>query len=251
MTNGQEVLANIHSQLGLANFATRTAPLVLDYAQRHHDFMGRQVAILPVIDGQNIIWFSQHGYIVTGIDASPKMLTVAHENATAQGVTFTPIQHEISKSPVNGEFDLVLSFELLNEMGSIRDVESTFQHIYAMLKPGRHFIFDLHTAEGLATTISAINGLIVDTEDVSVTGQTTFDYERQLRVERYVVYQRDGDLWRRSTATRTLRAFPIQAIHSLLKRANFEPLSTLTPDLTPYDFDTSGIPRVIIIAQKR
>lgn len=251
MTGDPHALANIYHDLGLDDYARSMTPRILDYAQREHDWMGRRILVCGVGGGGSIAYLARHGYLVSGMDRLAIMHEIANAALRPEGLQYHAITHDIRDDFNGDQHDLVIAHDTFNDLSSLRDVEASLGTAHALLKPNRLLIITLQTIEGMARRAAATpNALRIERDDLSLIQQNTFDYERQTLHERYVVFNRaDGEHWLRSDMQRILRAYPVQAIQSLLKRQQFNPVDILANDLQPYNPDESGIDRVTIIAQ--
>lgn len=102
--------------------------------------------------GQLAVIFLEAGYKVTGIDLSRPMLAYAKENTSrfwdAGQVRF--IQSDAGQFALNDRFGLVVStYDALNHLPDREALKSCFECVFAVLKQGGTFIFDLNTRRGL------------------------------------------------------------------------------------------------------
>jgi hypothetical protein len=151
-----------------------------------------------------------------------------------------------------GLADLVLTLNTLNELNSLRELETVFAAVQRVLEPEKLFIFDMLTVQGLTEAGMAGDDLLYDAPaSLSVVATNEYDHERQMQTTHYRVFQRQGDGWQRKEARRVLRAFPVQAIGSLLQRAGFTIRRILDENLELYEPGVSRAGRVIFIAAKQ
>jgi hypothetical protein len=90
-----------------------------------------------------------------------------------------------------------------------------------------------------------------DPKILTVFGSNEYDYERQMHTRQFLVFQRSGELWARAEAKRILRAFPVQAVGSLLQRSGFTIKTILNTNLEIYEPGVSRAPRVIFVAERQ
>jgi hypothetical protein len=90
-----------------------------------------------------------------------------------------------------------------------------------------------------------------DQSSLAVFIHNEYDYERQMQTRRYSIFQREGEAWRRDEASRILRAFPVQAVATLLQRSGFSIMAVLNPSFETFEPGVSRAPRVIFIAEKQ
>ena len=248
MSDDYATLASIYDPLGMATFAETLTPRLIDYAQSH-DLTGRRAVDLGCGTGASVRWFVNHGYNITGIDLSPAMLKMAKNSVPGSGFSFQLLEGDIRALNDLHDIDLVLALDVLNELNSLRDLDTLFGSVARILAPDKWFIFDLHTIEGLAQHDTA-GGLIADNDDLSVFLTHRFDYDRQASTASYTVFQRGANAWQRQHATRILRGFPIQVASALLTRAGFGIMALLNTRLEVVDPAAMREPRVIILARR-
>src|SRR6185369_10423540 len=133
-------------------------------------------------------WFANHGYNVTGIDLSPSMLKIAKNSIPGSGFSFQLLEGDIRALNNLHDIDLVMALDVLNELNSLRDLETIFKSVANILAHDKWFIFDLHTIEGLAQRDSA-SGMIADTDELSVYLSNRFDYDRQASTANYTIFE--------------------------------------------------------------
>ena len=91
--------------------------------------------------GQLLTPLAEAGYAVTGLDGSTEMLRFAAENAPD-----AKLVAEDAREFRNPEaFDAVVSTSAsLNHVGSLDDLQCVFGNVFASLRPGGGFLFDLN-----------------------------------------------------------------------------------------------------------
>lgn len=81
---------------------------------------------------------------VFAVDRSPAMLQVAQRNCRDPNICF--LQQDIRQLCLPHPVDLITAnFDTMNHLLTAGDLKAAFQRIYANLRPGGHFIFDLLT----------------------------------------------------------------------------------------------------------
>lgn len=244
-------LAPIYDLIGMADFSAAMTPQLVDFAQRH-DWLGRRIVDLGCGTGAGVRWLAQRGYIVTGVDVSPEMLAQARAALNSEHLNADLLERDIRDlGPDLVATDLALALDVLNELNSLRDLESVFRSVHAVLNVGKMFIFDLHTIQGLAEMGMQGHAVARDTADLTVITADQYDYERQVNDRRYLVFQRVGQAWRRTEANRALRAFPAQAVATLLQRCGFQVSHVLDLNFNAFEPGVSRAARVVFVAEKR
>ena len=248
MNDDYAALAPIYDRIGMSNFAETLTPQLVVYAQSN-DWVGRRIVDLGCGTGGSARWLANRGYNTIAIDVSPAMLNIAQKSINTEGLGLRWLQGDIRALTDLHDIDMVISLDTLNELNSLRDLETVFSAVFKTLTPGKLFIFDLHTIEGLAERADFLS-FAHNSDDLTVINSEEFDYERQACISQYTVFERSGDLWRRWSAVRTLRGFPIQVVSALLGRAGFGIMALLNDRLQPFDPAVMRMGRVFFYAQK-
>jgi hypothetical protein len=147
--------------------------------------------------------------------------------------------------------DLVMALNVMNELNSLRDLETVFTTAQRILEDGKLFIFDMITVQGLSSVGSSEQLIHDDGQTVTVFGSKDYDHERQMQTINYIIFRQQDGTWKRTEAKRELRAFPIQAVASLLKRNNFTIRTIMNNRLENYEPGVSRADRVIFFAEKQ
>ena len=93
MTRDYAVLAPHYQRIGLAEFATKITPKLVNYAQQK-GWMGRRILDLGCGTGTSLLWLAGHGYSTTGVDNSPEMLRQARQVMEAGSLHSTLVEGE-------------------------------------------------------------------------------------------------------------------------------------------------------------
>lgn len=243
------ILASIQDEIHMSDSAGQMTGRLLDYAQRH-DWMGRQITDLGCGIGESLLWLSQHGYIVTGVDESAEMLTIAQKKLKKKNLNVQLIQADFRTIDSISDQDMVLALDVFSELNNIRELQQTFEHVYTMLRSGKFFIFDMYTIEGLARRNQDGQNLEYDGDGLTIFASNSFDYEKTIQQRDYIIFRQQDSGWQRQEAQRSLRAYPIQGITALAQRSGFVVRHVLNKDMTEHTLG-DHTPRVIILAEKR
>jgi hypothetical protein len=137
-------------------------------------------------------------------------------------------------------------------MDALRDLEAVFKGAHRALGSNKLFIFDMYTIEGLTQAGQSSDTIIHDDKSsLTVFVHNEYDYERQMQTRHYTIFQSDGEGWQRREATRILRAFPVQAVATLLQRSGYGIMAVLNLNFETFEPGVSRAPRVIFIAEKQ
>lgn len=245
MANNYSALAPVYDRTGMAQFTRHITGIIHDYAQSH-EWMGRRVLDVGCGTGAVMEWFRQNRprLQLIGVDRDPAML----EQVSLKGIGADTQQKDIRDLSGVRDIDLALAMNVMNEMDSIRDLEAAFRSIHTTLSDGKLFVFDLHTTEGLADDSG--DSLITNDPDLAVFVHKRYDYERQALTCDYVLFQQDNNNWAREEAHRIVRAYPVQAVGTLLRRTGFEITALMNERLNPLTTVKPGTQRVLFFATK-
>ena len=148
-------------------FAMRIAPKISEfYQQRSKGVAKRSILDVACGTGQLSKYFLDRGYNVVGIDSSSHMLKYALAN-NKQYVNDRQAQFlesDASNFQSEEKFGLaVCTFNGLNHLNSLKEVENCIASIHRSLVPGGYFIFDINTQLGLKNVVESIG--IEDTDE--------------------------------------------------------------------------------------
>jgi SAM-dependent methyltransferase len=245
------VLAPIYNTIGMARFAEVMTPRLIEYAQQR-DWLGRRILDLGCGTGASLQWLSRYGYMMTGVDNSAPMLEIARQALDKPGLSLKWQQRDIRELDESlGAVDMALALEVINELDALRDLENVFKGVHRTLGSNKLFIFDMYTIEGLTQAGSGGVELVYDDRTaLTVYAHNEYDFERQMQTRQYTIFQRSDDTWTRRDTNRILRAFPVQAVATLLQRSGYSIMAVLNMSLETFEPGVSRSPRVIFIAEK-
>ncbi|MEP6987420.1 MAG: class I SAM-dependent methyltransferase [Chloroflexota bacterium] len=251
MPGAYVTLAPIYDIVGMADYATAITPKLMDYAQRM-DWLGRRIVVLGCGTGGAIEYLSQYPYTITGVDNTPEMLEVARRKMDIPGLSIKWLQLDMRDTGNQiMAADLVMALNVMNELNSLRDLETVFATAQRILESGKMFIFDLMTVQGLSAVGSSEQMLFDDGQNVTVFNSKDYDFERQVQTINYTIFRQQDGTWKRTEAKRVLRTFPVQAVASLLQRNNFSIRTIMNNRLENYEPGVSRADRVIFFAEKQ
>jgi len=234
MPKDYEILAPIYDRIGMGQFATAITPRLLTYAQQN-EWLGRRILDLGCGTGASLLWLAggRQGYTVTGVDSSSQMLTILQNELADKNLSVTLQQQDIRALNVRDSYDMVLALDVMNELENLKYLEAVFKNVHSHLGIGKIFIFDLHTIGGLAQRGQMGDQIITNESDLGVFLRNSYDYERQVYTGDYTVFHLLDDAWRRDETNRVLRAYPTQAVATLLQRSGFKIIDVLDDQLNP------------------
>ena len=165
--------------------------------------------------GQLAHLLSERGYQITGIDSSGEMIRFA--NANAPNVDFIVQDARYFRfSPI---YDAVIStYDSLNFITDAKELAGTFQNVFASLKEGGFFLFDLNTETGYLDHWDDGTFDIIEDDHVCIV-QTSYDYSQLPRFDVTIFRLLDG--WQRSDLTLFQRYYTEEEVYHLLEDAGF------------------------------
>jgi SAM-dependent methyltransferase len=185
--------ANVYNQKW-AGFAIQFAPRILDYYRRAPISQQNQT-LLDVCcgTGQLATYFLEQGYHVIGIDSSEGMLQHAAANNTTYVQTGQArfIQADATAFILDTQVELAVStFDALNHLEDEAALRRCFGCVFAALREGGVFIFDLNTRAGLRQWNSIS---VEDTEDALIVNRGFYDEQANRAAVRISGFLRSAD----------------------------------------------------------
>lgn len=114
----------------------------------------KPAAILDVATGTGTValLLAEDGYQVTGVDISARMIEMAKRKAASSNVSARVefLCQDATQMHYDRQFDAAISlFDSFNYILSAKGLQDAFAGVYAALKPGGAFIFDLNSEYAL------------------------------------------------------------------------------------------------------
>lgn len=163
----------------------------------------------------------ERGHEVTGIDASPEMIACAQRNVPRADFRVA----DASRFRMPAEFDGAIStFDSLNHILELPDLESAFRNVAAALKPGGILAFDILLEEAYQTHWGESFALVRDDHVLTITG-SGFDFRTRRAQCTVTMFRLIDGSWRRSDTTVIERCYTDSEIGAALERAGFGEIS--------------------------
>ncbi len=203
-----------------SNFAERIYP-VLDRLVLGHLPRGCAVMDLCCGTGQLAAVLSAKGYATTGVDGSEGMVEIARKNAPDVAF-FVQDARNIS---LNRQFSAVFStFDSLNHVMSLDELEQVFRNVHAVLEEGGHFEFDLNMEEGYLQRWRGSFGIVED--DHVCVARSSRDEEKRIGRMDLTVFESVVTGWMRTDVSLLQRWYRESDIRERLSSAGFVELQT-------------------------
>lgn len=245
------ILPSIYNRIGMADYSANLTPKLINFAQQN-EWAGRRILDLGCGTGAITQWLVSFGYNVTSVDYNPAMLQQLKMALDKKGHTATLIQADVRQLPALTMIDMVISLGLFNELDNLRDLETALKQVSGILTKGRFFIFDMYTIEGLTQRGMIPSEQLYDADDLTVYVQRHYDYDRQNITLEYDILTRENDvLWKRTKTKRILRAYPLLALTTLVKRCEFDIVGVLDTQLAPVDVANPKTQRAVFVLKRQ
>ena len=171
--------------------------------------------------GQLAAVLSEKGYAVTGVDGSAGMIEIARKNAP--GVEF--LVQDARELSLDQRFAAVFStFDSLNHVMSLDDLEQVFRSVHAVLDDGGWFEFDLNMEEGYLQRWRGSFGIVED--DLVCVARSSKDEEERIGRMDLTVFESAGTGWKRTDVSLLQRWYRESDITERLQRAGFGEVRT-------------------------
>jgi hypothetical protein len=251
MDTGYDALAEVYDRIGLAEYATRATPALMNYALGA-EVMGRDITDLGSGTGASMSWLTKHGYLCTGVDRSQMMMDTALNDFHIHHMSFRPIVTDFSALEGSSEADVVLSLNTLNEVSSIHELSRVFDVVARWLRDERYFVFDLLTIAGIMAQGEQSAPILYDAEDLTVVQDLRTSLETSSVTTSYYVFREAAEhTYSKAVTSITRRAFPVKAVIGLLQRSGLAVQNVLDEHLKPYAGEESATHRVYFLARKQ
>jgi SAM-dependent methyltransferase len=236
-----------------------------DYNARLADFLPGLLArmnIAPrtVLDvacgvGDLALGLAARGYQVTGVDLAHAMIEIARQRAAERGAAVTFDIADMRKLPYAGQFDLALCFgDSLNYMLTPADLRKALASIRRVLVPGGWVIFDLLTAQAVATYYADQGYILQNSDEVFEAHENDYEERSQIGTLTVTAFVRRPDgAYDRIRETHYQRGYPPEKVHRWTVEAGFTDPTWFTDwEIAEPMEDEDGEPtRVFCLAQAK
>ncbi|HWC98457.1 MAG TPA: class I SAM-dependent methyltransferase [Candidatus Sulfopaludibacter sp.] len=177
-------------------------------------------AILDVCCGTGYLagLLLDRGYAVTGIDQSPVMVGCARQNQPKGDFR---VGDAVSFS-LPEQFDAAVStFDSLNHILAVKDLQAAFRNVAASLKRGGLFAFDILLEDAYQTNWGQAFALVRDDHVLTITG-SGFDFRSRKARCTITMFRLLAGLWQRSDVTIYERCYTGKEVSAALEQAGFD-----------------------------
>ena len=221
--SGYDRFAWVYNRHWGQGFAQQVLPILENLVLRHLPAKAR-ILDLCCGTGQLARALLALGYQVTGLDGSEEMLHFARENAP--GAEFIAADARSFKLP-DVYHAVVSTFDSLNHIMSLEELTDVFHNVYAALREGGRFFFDLNMEEGYKATWHDSFGIVED-DLVCVVRSNYNSEERTAQFDATVFFLQEG--WQRSDVTLVQKCYSEAEVRSALEIAGFTDIRAYAHD---------------------
>lgn len=171
--------------------------------------------------GSLTVELKRRGADVYGIDGSRDMLSVAMDKAYDAGLDILFLCQQMQAIDLYGTIDTcVCTLDSLNHIIEKDSLQAVFDRVALFMNPGGCFLFDVNTVYKHKHVL-ADNTFVYDTGDVYCVWQNSLKENNIVSIE-LDIFERQGAAYRRHTERFTERAYEIDELSAMLRRAGFE-----------------------------
>ena len=190
---------------------------------------------------------AQRGYRVTGVDMSEEMLTVAAMKT--QDLEPRPMFscQYLQELRLPRAVDMaVCALDSLDYILDPEDCKEAIRRAYKALNPGGIFIFDVNTPEKLRAMDDQV--FLDEDDDVYCVWRGEFDEKNNICSYGMDLFQREGEVWRRSFEEHQEYAYSREQLTGFLKEAGFTHIEVYADRL--FEVPREGEQRIYFKARK-
>ncbi|MBR6767123.1 MAG: class I SAM-dependent methyltransferase [Clostridia bacterium] len=172
--------------------------------------------------GSLTVEFAAQGIRVTGVDLSEKMLELAQKKARLNGVQAMFVCQDMCELQLPRPVEaIVCTCDGLNYLTDDERVKAFFERVYASLKPGGVFAFDISSPYKLRNILG--NGFFgEERDDVAYLWSNRFDENNQTVTMDLTFFVHEGDeLYRRFSENHVQKAHEPGRLEQLLQETGF------------------------------
>lgn len=203
--------------------------LVLSKTEQYH-VEGKQLLDLACGTGELSVRLSKAGFLVTGVDLSSDMLTVARAKADENGGNIRFFQQNMAELEGLGQYDVVCIFcDSLNYLETEADVLNTFKQVSLHLKNGGLLLFDVHSIYKIIQVFMN-ETFAVDEDEISYIWQCCQgEYPNSIEHDlAFFVLDKHTGKYDRFDERHYQRTFSVSEYKRWLSQAGFELLETFS-----------------------
>ena len=207
----------------------------------------RTVVDLACGTGSVTAILARKGYRVTGVDMSEEMLTeAAMKTMDMEQPPMYSCQLLQNLRLPRGVDMAVCALDSLDYILDPEDCKEAIRRAYKALNPGGIFIFDVNTPEKLRAMDDQV--FLDEDDDVYCVWRGEFDEETNICSYGMDLFQREGNMWRRSFEEHREYAYSQEQLTGFLKDAGFNHIQVYADRL--FEAPREGEQRIYFKARK-
>lgn len=188
---------------------------------RRHGVQPQSVLDLACGTGSMSVLLAKRGYQVLAADMSEDMLSMAWEKASELEENrpyFICQRMERLRLPYTVDW-VVCCLDSLNYVTNPEDCRQAIVRVFQSLAPGGVFLFDINTPGKLRGLDGQI--FLDENEETYCVWRAEFDEEENICYYGMDLFQKEGDLWRRSFEEHREYAYTVEQLTQWLKEVGF------------------------------
>lgn len=160
------------------------------------------------------------GVDIFGVDGSYDMLSRAMDKAAEDDLQILYLCQQMENLDLYGTIDTcICTLDSLNHITDKDKLQRVFDRVALFMNPDGHFVFDVNTVYK-HQHILADNTFVYDTDSVYCVWQNSLKENNIVSIE-LDLFEREGEVYRRSTERFKERAYEIGELTQMLEQAGF------------------------------
>ncbi len=174
---------------------------------------------------------AESGYDMIGVDVSEEMLELAVEKKNQSGSDILYLLQDMREFELYGTVRAAVSVcDSINYITEEEDLLQVFRLVNNYLDPGGIFLFDINTVYKYETLLADCT-IAENREEGSFIWENYFDPEEGINEYNLTLFIRQkGGLYRKYQETHFQRAYPVEQIQELIRKAGMELLKICDAD---------------------
>ncbi|UCH64565.1 MAG: class I SAM-dependent methyltransferase [Ignavibacterium sp.] len=192
--------------------------------------------------GRHAILFAKRGFNVTAVDLSESLLSIAKDNAAAEGVNINFVHSDIRQFNPVVYYDLIVN--LFTSIGYFeKDEENYFilRKVYDLLAQNGFFVLDYFNKNFVVKNLVAKT--VEEIDDGTITQNRFIEGER---IVKEITIDRKGKV---NKFHESVRMFSSEELLNMIQKLGFNKLNVFG-DFSGNPFELETSPRIIIIVNK-
>ena len=172
----------------------------------------------------------KRGVDIFGVDGSMEMLSEAMDKAYDEGLSILYLCQDMENLDLYGTIDTcVCTLDSLNHITDKAKLQRVFDRVALFMNPGGMFVFDVNTVYK-HRSILGNNTFVYDTDEVYCVWQNSLEENNIVSID-LDIFEREGESYTRFSESFKERAYEIDELIDMLRKAGFETLGVFS-DMT-------------------